>query len=229
MQHLLAAAASVSALLGTGTTFAAPCPKQSNGFHLRVQLRDPARDLTPSVDGLYLSGLRVSQGSYIGITIDDQPPSTYYLNDGTEGDGGGGGGPTVVHEIVGVYPIGLSVQGPTEFDPRYPAEHGVGFAVAGSSSGVTRGLEVFPSLTGPGPSGSRRGGTYLVCQRGFVFPSGPAEILTPRFLYGGEAAPEEAGGGCVPVAFVPECAALEPLPDGASWNHDAVIAVSCVG
>ncbi|KAK7750750.1 hypothetical protein SLS62_007301 [Diatrype stigma] len=196
------------------TALAAPCQKQSDGFNLRVQLSDPARDLTPSVDGLYLSGLRVSQGSYIGVASDQ--PSTYYLNDTTEG----GRGATVVHDIVGVYPFGLSVQGPTEFDSRYPTEHDVGLVVAGSGSGVTRGLEVSPSLTGPGS-----GGTYLVCRRTFVFPSGPAEIVTPRFLYEGESIPDE---GCVPIAFVPECAALEPLPDGASWNHDSVITVSCV-
>lgn len=189
-----------------GATLAAPCQKKSDGFNLRVQLNDPTRDLTPSVSGQYLSGLRVSQGSYIAVTSEE--PSTYYLNN-TEG------GATVVHDIIGVYPISLFVQGPTEFDSSYPDEHNVGLVVGST----TKGLQVYPALTGPAD-----GGTYIICPREFVFPSGPSDIVAPRFLYEGEEIPDD----CVSVTFVPECATLEPLPDGASWNHDSVTMISCV-
>ncbi len=200
MQRLILVSA---ALLGP--TFAAPCPPTSDGFNLRVQLSDPAHDLTPSVRGLYLSGDRVSQGVYIAVTSDQ--PSTYYLNN-TEG------GATIVHDIGPVYPISLVVQGPSEFDPGYPEDHNVGLRV----NGATIGLEASPSLTGPDA------GTYLVCQRQFVFPSGPVDIVTPRFLYEGEAVPD----GCVSVSFVPECAELSPLPDGTSWDHNSVIKTACI-
>ncbi|RYP30578.1 hypothetical protein DL767_006168 [Monosporascus sp. MG133] len=200
MQRRIAASA---ALLGLA--LAAPCQRKSNGFNLRAKVTDPAHDLTPSVEGLYLSFQRVQQG--INIAVANEYPTTYYLNQ-TEG------GNTINHDVAPLYPVGIYVQGPDETDARYPEEHNVAVNV----NDVTHGLDVFPSLSGPAA------GAYLVCRRDFIFPSGPAELLMPRFLYDGEMLPED----CAPVAFVPECATLANLPNGTRWNHDFVAQTSCV-
>ncbi|RYO73664.1 hypothetical protein DL764_010442 [Monosporascus ibericus] len=200
MKRIIAASA---ALLGLA--LAAPCQHKSSGFNLRVKVTDPAHDLTPSVQGLYLSFQRVQQG--INIAVANEFPTTYYLNQ-TEG------GNTINHDVAPLYPVGIYVQGPDEADARYPEEHNMAVNV----NDVTHGLEAFPSLSGPAA------GAYLVCRREFIFPSGPAELLMPRFLYDGETLPED----CVPVAFVPECATLGNLPNGTRWNHDFVAQTSCV-
>ena len=200
MQRIITVTATLLAVAS-----AAPCQTKSEAFNLRAKLTDSAQDLTPSVDGLYLSFDRIQQG--VNIAVAKSEPTPFYLND-TEG------GTTIVHDVASLYAVSLFVPGPDDFDSSYPAEHNVGILV----NDAAHGLEAFPSLTGPAA------GTYLICRRDITFPSGPTELPLPRFSYEGEDVPDD----CAAVEFVPECATLAKLPDGAQWNHDFVITDSCV-
>ena len=177
MQRIIAVSAAILSV-----AFAAPAsyPTKPLTFNLRAKLVDPARDLTPSVEDLYLSFDRVQQGVNIAVTKPE--PTAYHLSDTAEGT-------TIVHDTP-VYPVSLFVQGPEDFDASYPEEHNVGVLV----NAATPGLDAFPALTGPAA------GTYLICKRQFTFPSGPTELLLPRFSYEGESIPD----GCAAVDFMPE-------------------------
>ncbi|KAI0445520.1 hypothetical protein F4803DRAFT_134160 [Xylaria telfairii] len=195
---------------------AAPAPRatgSSKGFNLRVNVTDPARDLTPSVQNQYLSDVRTGAGTAISVLSATAPSPAFYLN-------GTAYHTTVTHDIPGVYPLSITIASPTTFDYFYPAEHPIGTAVNGGSELFLRAGEpiLFPLL-------GDDGGSYAACYRDFVLGGAKTQILTARYVYGNESVPDD----CAPVEFVVECAALEDLPDGASWNHDSVFEVPCVG
>ena len=175
MQRIIAISAAI-----LGVASAAPYPAEPETFSLRAELTDPAKDLTPSVQGLYLSYERVGQGVNIAVAKSD--PTVFSRKEAE-------GGATIVHDTP-VYPLSLFAQGPNDFDASYPEEHNVGLLV----NDATRGLNVSPHLTGPGA------GTYLICYRQVTFPSGPAQLPLPRFLHDHETIPD----GCVAVNFKPE-------------------------
>ncbi|KAI3321115.1 hypothetical protein HD806DRAFT_213287 [Xylariaceae sp. AK1471] len=182
----------------------------SKGFNLRVNVTDVTRDLTPSVQGLYFSDQRVGAG--VSISVLDTSPTVFYLN-------GTAYHTTVTHDIPGVYPLSIVVSGPANYDFFYPSEHDVGTAINDGTELFLRPGEpiVFPLL-------GDDGGTFAACHRDFVFGGSKTSILTARYVYGNETVPED----CAPVEFVVECAILEDLPAGSSWNHDSAFDVPCV-
>ncbi|KAF2969461.1 hypothetical protein GQX73_g4157 [Xylaria multiplex] len=183
---------------------------ESKGFNLRVNVLDATRDLSPSVQGLYLSDQRVGAGTAISILGTN--PTTFYLN-------GTAYHTTVTHDIPNVYPLSITIAGPTTYDPFYPAEHPIGAAVNGGTELFLRPGE--PILF---PLAGDDGGSYAACRRDFVFGATKTQILTARYVYGNETVPDD----CAPVEFVVECAALPDLPDGSSWSHDSAFEVPCV-
>ncbi|KAI1296335.1 hypothetical protein F5Y03DRAFT_295372 [Xylaria venustula] len=182
----------------------------SKGFNLRVNLTDATRDLTPSIQNLYLGDSRTGSGTAISVLT--ATPTPFYLN-------GTAYHTTVTHDIAGVYPLSIVVAGPSDYDYFYPTEHDIGTAVNGGTELFLRAGEpiLFP-LAGDDE------GSYAVCQRNFVLGGEETSILTARYVYGNESVPAD----CAPVEFVVECAALPDLPDGSSWNHDFAFDVPCV-
>lgn len=64
----------------------------------------------------------------------------------------------------------------------------------------------------------------MVCERVVrLGGAGPVKLQVVRIRYAGEDVPE----GCVVVEFVPECAVLEELPEGSSWDHDHAVTLGC--
>ncbi|KAI0193554.1 hypothetical protein EV127DRAFT_423575 [Xylaria flabelliformis] len=194
---------------------AAPAPRaegSSKGFNLRVNLTDPTRDLTPSAQNLYLSDQRTGAGTAISVLGPLAPSPAFYLN-------GTAYHTTIIHDIPSVYPLSIVVSGPTEYDHFYPTEHPIGTAINGGTELFLRAGEpiLFPLL-------GDDGGRYAACYRDFVFGGSKTQILTARYVYGNETVPDD----CAPVEFVVECATLEDLPAGSSWNHDSAFDVPCV-
>ncbi|KAI1753782.1 hypothetical protein F4782DRAFT_495626 [Xylaria castorea] len=194
---------------------AAPAPRatgSSKGFNLRVNLTDAARDLNPSVQNLYLSDQRTGAGAAISVLGPAAPSPAFYLN-------GTAYHTTITHDIPGVYPLSIVVAGPANYDYFYPTEHPIGTSVNGGTELFLRAGEpiLFPLL-------GDDEGRYAVCYRDFVFGGTLTQILTARYVYGNETVPDD----CAPVEFVVECATLEDLPDGSSWNHDSAFDVPCV-
>ncbi|KAH7039923.1 uncharacterized protein B0I36DRAFT_343748 [Microdochium trichocladiopsis] len=227
--HYPSAAAAILAVLG-GVAQAAPAARTSSsllrstsstttsrGVRLRVQ--DGSSTTTP----LYLGFQRIAQGVNIAIA---RPSSTSGDTSAAAApvfyqDGADPASSTVKTDIPGVYPLGIAVQGPDEFDSQFPAEHNVGVNV----NGATEGLSITASaLSGPSGSAAAAGGSYLVCERR-VFVGGPvpSTLQVVRFRYEGEAVP----AGCVEVKLVPECAVLAALPEGSSWDHDEAVELQC--
>ena len=123
----------------------------------------------------------------------------------------------ITFDIPSVYPLSLTVAGPTEYDVLYPAEHPIGAA-------VSSGTELFLRPGEPILFPLDQGGVYAVCERDVVLGGQKSSILTARYVYGDESVPAD----CAPVEFVVECAVLPDLPEGASWDHDSAFEVSCV-
>ncbi|RYC65788.1 hypothetical protein CHU98_g466 [Xylaria longipes] len=199
----------------TSLAAAFPAPRAtspSKGFNLRVNLTDVTRDLTPSVQNLYLADQRVGAGAAISVLTATAPSPAFYLN-------GTAYHTTITHDIVGVYPLSIVVSSATTYDYFYPAEHPIGTAINGGSELFLRAGEpvLFPLL-------GDEGGQYAACYRDFVLGGHKTQILTARYVYGNETVPED----CAPVEFVVECAPLEDLPNGSSWNHDSAFEVPCV-
>ncbi|KAI1126848.1 hypothetical protein F5Y10DRAFT_243858 [Nemania abortiva] len=184
----------------------------STGFNLRVNVTDPSKDLVPSVQDFYFSDLRTGAGTAISILTSQAPSPVFYLN-------GTAGATTVTHDIPNVYPLSISIAGPDSFDYFYPTEHPIGTAINGGSL-LSLGGQV-PVLL---PLAGDEGGSYAACQRDFVVGGSKTSILTARYVYGNETIPAD----CAPIEFVVECATLENLPAGSSWNHDSALDVACV-
>ncbi|KAI8625815.1 hypothetical protein F5Y19DRAFT_479155 [Xylariaceae sp. FL1651] len=194
----------------TTTATTTPSPGTSKGFNLRVNVTDPSRDLVPSVQGLYLSDERAGAGYSISVLQAAPATPAFYLN-------GTAYHTTVTHDIPGVYPLSLSVAGPDAFDALYPAEHDVGAVVSGATElGLRAGEPILFPVD--------YDGTYAACRRKFVLGGGLADLLTVRYVYGGEAVPAD----CAPIELGVECATLNDLPAGASWNHDFAFDVPCL-
>ncbi|KAI0452622.1 hypothetical protein F5B21DRAFT_332336 [Xylaria acuta] len=196
---------------------AAPAPRaigSSKGFNLRVNLTDAARDLTPSVQNLYLSDQRTGAGTAISVLTAAAPSPAFYLN-------GTAYHTTITHDIPGVYPLSIVIAGPATYDYFYPTEHPIGSTAVdggGSELFLRAGEPILFPLLGDD------GGRYAACYRDFVLGGAKTQILTARYVYGNETVPDD----CAPVEFVVECAMLEDLPDGSGWNHDSAFEVPCV-
>ncbi|KAI1427956.1 hypothetical protein F5Y12DRAFT_99069 [Xylaria sp. FL1777] len=203
-----------TALTSLSAAFPAPPTKarattgESKGFNLRVNVTDPTRDLTPSMQGLYFGDLRAGAG--IAVSQLTATATPFYLN-------GTAYHTTITHDIAGVYPLSIVVAGPASYDALYPAEHPIGTAVNG-------GTELFLRAGEPVLFPLDDGGVYAACSRDVVLGGGVARLLTARYVYGDETVPAD----CAPVEFVVECAVLPDLPEGSSWDHDFAFDVPCV-
>ncbi|KAI0485528.1 hypothetical protein F4859DRAFT_386762 [Xylaria cf. heliscus] len=203
---LAAAAATATAIPTSRTT------GSSKGFNLRAHLTSPTRDLSPSIQNLYLSDLRTGAGTAITTLTTSAPNPPFYLN-------GTAYHTTITHDIPSVYPLSLIIAGPDTSDFLYPGEHAITTAINGGTELFLRAGE--PILF---PVRGDEGGQYAVCYRDIILGGGETRILTARYVYGNESVPDD----CAPVEFVVECATLEDLPEGAAWNHDSVFEVPCV-
>lgn len=184
-----------------GVVNAAPAKRASStskGVNFLV-----AQSMTP---GSYLSYQPVSQG--INMAIVGSTPVTFYQN-------ATGIDAQVMTDIPGVYPMGLHIQHPDEYDASYPGEH----AVSVNVNDVTGGIIVGEQLGGP-PTVQ---GSYMVCSREYSFTGTPTTYRVVRYQFPGEAVPD----GCTPIDFMSECATLNELPPDSDWDHDSAQTVPC--
>ncbi|KAI0143795.1 hypothetical protein GGR57DRAFT_482997 [Xylariaceae sp. FL1272] len=215
---LIAALAGLSTALPTAshqskTSRSSPVLSTSKGFNVRLSVTDPSNNSGLDVSGQYLSETRVGAGSYISV-LSNAPGQAFYLN-GTEPGTG-----TATQDIVGVYPIGISIADAETFDVLYPEEHDVGENINGES--------LFTISEGDNSvlvgAGDATGGQFAACEREFVFYGEKTTILTLRYVYGDEIVPAD----CAPVELGLECATLEDLPADAAWDHATAQEVSCL-
>ncbi|KAI1364942.1 hypothetical protein F5Y08DRAFT_305436 [Xylaria arbuscula] len=199
----------VSLTIAFPTTRQTAVTGSSKGFNLRVNLTDTTRDLTPSIQNQYLSTLRVGTGISISTLTPSAPAPPFYLN-------GTAYHTTITFDVAPVYPLSLTVAGPSEYDALYPAEHPIGAA-------VNSGTELFLRAGEPILFPLDQGGVYAICQRDVVLGGQKTSIPTARYVYGNETVPAD----CAPVEFVVECAVLPDLPEDASWTHDFAFDVPC--
>lgn len=200
------AAAAVLALITTTAQAAPALPVSSStststGFRLRVQSTSYS-----SAAAKYLTYQRLGTG-FNFATVGSSGDGVFYQN------GSDPSTSTIVTDVPGVYPLGLSVSLPGEVDSV--GEHGVFVTL----NGVTGGL----SVNSAGVLGGPVDAEYLVCKRDVPGSTGPQSFEVVKVRYAGEEVPT----GCEAVQFVAECAVLEELPEGSAWDHDDVVPVSC--
>ena len=117
-----------------------------------------------------------------------------------------------------------------EFEPRYPAEHGVYLTSAAAEEGD---YAVGAAPTRPPQMWGLAPGTFLVCAGRRIDGEGAgaqAEVLAIRFAYTvlNETAPARLPRGCVPVRLEARCAPLDPPVRNSTWDHERLLEVPCV-
>jgi hypothetical protein len=118
-----------------------------------------------------------------------------------------------------LFPYGIYVQGETEHDVTYPAEHDVNVNVGSGTIGVS--LKPFPDpyfyLT------AKAQGTFVACPR--VVPYYNAEYIVVRFAYDifdSDTAlfVRDVPEGCTAINLIPECDTLPELTEGSLSSHE---------
>ncbi|KAI1328693.1 hypothetical protein F5Y16DRAFT_368429 [Xylariaceae sp. FL0255] len=196
----------------------APTISSSKAFNLRITQTEPA---ALSVNDFYVGGVRVGSGTYITELGSSAGSTPYYLNETSPQMG------NVVTDIPNVYPISLLLSGPTQYDYFYPKEHDVGLSPTDASL-----FGVYPQSTPDGlvilvgleSDNVPLGGQWAACVRPAVLGGDEENITTLRYVYAGETFPDN----CAHVEIRAECATLNELPAGSTWNHDDALEVPCL-
>lgn len=182
---------------------------ESNGFFLIAKITDPSRDLNPSVDGLALGTVHTGAGQDAAVFYAEGPGRIFYQN-GTAGQAQlrqttiltDGGRP--------VFPSGICIQVPDE--PR-----GIISIKAGKGTYSTTVGSDAPAL-----ANGLGAGTFLACNA--TVPYYRRKFITLQYAYG---AGDEVPAACAPIALVPQCTALDDVPEGSYSSHEFAQQVPC--
>ncbi len=226
----------LSLLLTLGLAFAAaastgqdpgciPRPSASRGFRLVVNVTDPSSDLSPSIQGSFLSLAHIGPAQNRAIILPTEGP-VFYQN-GTFKD-------------ITMQRIGILTDGGT---PPFP--EGLTYA-SDSGTNTTQGAPLFVN------AGASGGGTrltrlwdpysYLTILSNVV--ESTLVVCNSTIPYYGESrffnvvnwvtARRDATGthlvlpeGCAAIRLVPQCAVLNELPEGAYSSHEFAQEVRC--
>lgn len=209
-------------LFGLAAAAPAACPPSnhnlstSKGLKLRVKLQDPSRDLASPVGGAYVTSIHDGAGTnLVGFKQGGAAGRTFYVN-GT-GTGEGVFWSTVSDGGTPAAPYGLALHALDDNPAVQVARLDVGLGdrgiyVPAKDAAGDRGLQLQP--TG-----------WLACDEPLAYYGGQHFNVLRRNASGKEtpAPPKE----CVLVSVLPECAALNDLPNGAFASHDFAQEVSC--
>ncbi|KAK4034558.1 hypothetical protein C8A01DRAFT_18669 [Parachaetomium inaequale] len=175
----------------------------SKGFNLVAHVTDATSDLTPSVEGLFLSTAHTGAGLNAAV-LSAANGRLFYQNGTTAEDSDiltDGGTP--------LFPFSLQVQPAGE--ARRILDISVGQGTAGSVDAQGR------LVNGLGA------GAFLACRQ--VVPYYNQEFITLQYVYGDA---DPAGlEGCATIELVAKCAELNELPEGSLSSHEFAAEVKC--
>lgn len=194
-----------------------PPTQVSKGFQLVLNVTDHSKDLKPSVHNSYVASLHVGAGqNLVGQTFTKDYARTFYVN-GTAEEVHFGNSHLIsdagsIPEGFGLLPV--------------PGSKTLSQATLNGGSGdegivLTR----FPS-----PYTYLNPQTFAACKEKLDYYGGKEFVVLKQ----ANTTVDKNGKinynvpkGCAPVTLLPECHKLEPLPEGASWNHDNAADSAC--
>ena len=181
----------------------ATCTSTSKGFNLVAHVTDATSDLTPSVEGLFLSTAHTGAG--LNAAVLSSANGRLFYQNGTSPE---------TSDILtdgGTPPFPFSLQVQPAGEARRILDISVGQGTVGSVNAQGR------LVNGLGE------GAFLACRQ--VVPYYNQEFVTLQFVYG-KADPATLKG-CATIELVAKCAELNELPEGSLSSHEFAAEVKC--
>ncbi|KAG5983906.1 hypothetical protein E4U55_006818 [Claviceps digitariae] len=217
--HFLVALLSVSGLALASPLIAsrdnAPPTLTSQAFNLVVNVTDPSRDFSPSIQGKYINSIHVGAGeSLLGLGNAEDHARIFYIN-GSAIDFHFAHSTVISDTGTPPAPWGISLTQDKDSDIAHTAHLNVGSGDKGI--GLTRFPVPFTFLY---PE------TYAICNESIPYYHGLQFLIVKQFQLGLKTF-KDIPPNCVPVRLFPECTKLNALPDGSFSNHQWAYKTSC--
>ncbi|KAI0149213.1 hypothetical protein BJ166DRAFT_537097 [Pestalotiopsis sp. NC0098] len=223
-----------------------PPTQSSTGFRLIANVTDPSSDFAGApVNGWILDAIHTGAGLNDAVLFADGDDigRTYYVNGTADDVAAGGRATTLTDGGTPPFPYGVYVaaRNATDADGLHDVSVDAGSGDAGVQLEVSPFL--YPWLRGPGSSGtSGTSGTYVACDQYIPyyeenyttvrwvydsFPANNSSVVGNGTLSGLGNGSRSIPQGCVAITLLPECIALDDLPDGAIASHDFAANSTC--
>lgn len=213
--------ASASPIAGRQVSAPPPPPTtfSSQGFNLVVNVTDPTRDLTPSVQGNFVNSIHVGAGlALVGVGAPDNNPRIFYQN-GTADELEYSQGTVVSDGGSPLAPYGFSLTADEGSQSASTAHLNGGFGTKGV------GLTVFPE-----PYTFLFPENFAVCNESVPYYQNENFFILRQFdvTYGSDGiAIDNIPSECAPVRIFPQCAQLEDLPADSIASHEYAATSLC--
>ncbi|PHH81231.1 hypothetical protein CDD82_1208 [Ophiocordyceps australis] len=196
-----------------------PSTSQSDAFRLVINLTDPSRDFSPSVQNTYVASIHVGAGLALVGNVDSTPNARIFYQNGTAEQRRDGHSTVITDSGTPPFPSGLRLtkDGP---DAKVSTAH----LDAGQGTPGIR-LSNFPE-----PYVFLNPETWLACNQSLAYYQGQYFIILKQAQtsvgqdgYANPNIPQN----CVPVRLVPECTQLNSLPPGSYSSHEFAVNDRC--
>ncbi|CEJ91028.1 hypothetical protein VHEMI06770 [[Torrubiella] hemipterigena] len=178
---------------------------ESKGFRLLVRVHDYDTDLAAQVNNKYIGGIHIGAAREGVLPILDGSKGPVFWVNGTDAELQANQGHVFSDLDNGMYPLGWQI---------YKNPDTLLGSVEMAPGLQTAGVSVFDGgLDGPAylqPT------DYMACLRPAVYTGELTPFIFQRDTKDNAKLPED----CVIVKLLPECAYLQDLPAGATYNHD---------
>ncbi|KAK3989093.1 hypothetical protein QBC44DRAFT_242359 [Cladorrhinum sp. PSN332] len=205
-----------------------PRHSASQGFRLVVNVTDPSKDFSPSINNHFLSTAHIGPAQNRAIVTSPSSPGPIFYQNGTYSD-------IAFHKIgiltdagspPGIFPEAITYQ--REQDESSGQGVYINAGSPGSGTSLTRLWDPYSYLTIlEGVTSS----SFVVCNKTIPYYGTEKHFNVVNWVQ----ATRDASGthvripeGCVPINLVPECAFLEAVPEeGAYSSHEFAQEVRC--
>ncbi|KZZ98368.1 hypothetical protein AAL_02886 [Moelleriella libera RCEF 2490] len=196
-----------------------PSTQVSKAFHLVVNVTDLAKDFSPSIQNTYVSSIHVGAGlALVGTTSGPSKGRIFYQN-GTLEEQRYSKSNVLTDSGTPPFPSGLRLL--LDPDSQYVSTA----EIDGGSGDAGIGITSFPE-----PYAFLYPETWAACKEALPYYQGREYIIIKQ----AKTSVDQSGTinknipeGCAPVRLVPECTALNELPEGSLANHDHALDVKC--
>lgn len=186
----------------------------AKGFNLVVNVTDPSRDFSPSIQNTYLTSIHVGAGlNLVGSSDNIDYGRIFYVN-GTASQVFYGQSRIITDGGTPPFPEGLSVVKEEGSDIRSDARLDAG-----------RGDEGFGIARFPNPYAVVAPEGWYACNEELPYYQGRKFIVIKqaKLSIDGDNIPAE----CAPISLIPQCAILNDLPEGSRSSHEFAADSKC--
>lgn len=195
-----------------------PPKATSDGFRLVVNVTDPSRDLSPSIQNTYVTSIHTGAGlNYVGQSADQKAARTFFVN-GTAGEVHYGQSHVLSNAGYIIEGLGRAPDAKSDKNATY-------ITLNGGSGGPGIGLTHFPD-----PYTYLYPDSYYACKEPLAYYGGKEFVViknVPITITSDGQIEYNIPVGCAPVNLVSECAELTEIPDGFHIDHQFVSKAEC--